>query len=175
MNEKVIFTKEHPEFLTVTCLDWKLILAGNRFKDIIIDSLAFLVKSKRIYIYGFVIMDNHFHVIWQMVGDHQRSDVQRDFLKFTGQQILKILQKEKSEMLNELIVNAKDRKYQVWERNSLGIPLWTPQVFAQKLDYIHNNPVQAGLCKWPEDYKYSSAKFYQKNEKDWIFLTHYQG
>jgi hypothetical protein len=30
---------------------------------------------------------------------------------------------------NELIVNAKDRKHQVWERNSLGIPLWSPEVF----------------------------------------------
>lgn len=77
-------------------------------------------------------------------------------------------------MLNELIVNAKDRKYQVWERNSLGIPLWTQTVFAQKLSYIHNNPLRAGLCKWPEDYKYSSAKFYEKNERDWTFLTHYE-
>jgi hypothetical protein len=36
---------------------------------------------------------------------------------------------EKSKLLNELLVNAKDRKYQVWERNSLGVPLWKPEVF----------------------------------------------
>jgi putative transposase len=81
----------------------------------------------------------------------------------------------KSELLGELLVNAKDRKYQVWERNSLSVPLWTPKVFEQKLDYIHNNPVQAGLCKFPEDYNYSSAQFYERNEKDWVFLTHHEG
>ena len=101
--------------------------------------------------------------------------MQRDFLKYTSQQILKLMKSEKSLLLSELLVNAKDRKYQVWERNSLGVPLWTTKVFKQKLDYIHNNPVQAGLCKCPEDYNYSSARFYEKNEKNWVFLTHHEG
>ncbi len=175
MKQEMIFSKEHAEFLTVTCLEWKHILTEDIFKDIIIESLTYLTKSQRIYVYGFVIMSNHFHLIWQMMGDHQRSDVQRDFLKYTGQQILKTMHKQQSEILKDLLVNAKDRKHQVWERNSLGVPLWSPEVFRQKLDYIHNNPVKAGLCKLPEDYKYSSARFYEKNEKDWVFLTHYEG
>ncbi|MFM7487750.1 MAG: REP-associated tyrosine transposase [Cytophagales bacterium] len=171
----MVYAKQHSEFLTVTCLEWKHVLKEDRFKNIITGSLSFLVKEQRINIYGFVIMPNHFHLIWQMLGDHKRDDVQRDFLKYTGQQILKRLEKEKLPMLQELLVHAKDRKHQVWERNSLGIPLWTPQVFEQKLEYIHSNPVRAGLCKYPEEYKYSSAKFYDKNEKDWVFLTHHEG
>ncbi|MCA6400621.1 MAG: transposase, partial [Cytophagales bacterium] len=141
-------SKEHAEFLTVTCLEWKNVLAEDRYKDIITDSLTYLAKSNRVYVYAFVIMSNHFHLIWQMVGEHRRANVQRDFLKYISQQILKVMNREKSELLGELLVNAKDRKYQVWERNSLSVPLWTPKVFEQKLDYIHNNPVQAGLCKF---------------------------
>lgn len=175
MKEEIIIAKEHPEFLTVTCLEWKHILNRDRFKNIVTESLTYLCSAKRINVYGFVIMSNHFHLIWQILGEHKRADVQRDFLKYTGQQILKVMDIEKSELLNELLVNAKDRRYQVWERNSLGIPLWTPEVFEQKLDYIHNNPVKAGLCKFPEDYKYSSARFYERNEKDWMFLTHHEG
>jgi hypothetical protein len=57
-----------------------------------------------------------------MLGENKRNDVQRDFLKYTGQQILKHLRNEKSLLLHALRVDAKDRKYQVWERNSLGIP-----------------------------------------------------
>ena len=113
-------------------------------------------------------------MIWQVLGDHKGNDVQRDFLKFTSQQILKVLRNEKSDMQVELLVEAKDRRYQVWERNSLGIPLWSPEVFWQKLEYIHYNPVRAGLCEYPEDYKYSSARFYLKNEKDWDFLVHHE-
>ncbi len=87
-----------------------------------------------------------------MVDLHKRDDVQRDFLKFTGQQILQILRNENSALLDEIIVDAKDRKRQVWERNSLGILLWTESVFKEKLTYIHYNPVKAGLCQYPEDY-----------------------
>lgn len=170
-----IYAREFPEFITVTCLDWKPLLKNDEHKDIIMDSLRFLVKSKRVTIYAFVIMDNHFHLIWQIMGDHQRDNVQRDFLKFTGQQILKRLRNSDSDMLQEVIVNAKYRKRQVWERNSLGVPLWSRHVFDQKLEYIHYNPVKAGLCQYPEDYKYSSARFYKLNETSWEFLTHYEG
>ena len=115
------------------------------------------------------------HLIWQIMGEHERKAVQRDFLKFTGQQILKTLRNEKSPLQDDLFVNAKDRKFQVWERNSLSIPLWSDKVMWQKLDYIHNNPVKAGLCKNPEDYKYSSASFYLNGEKRWDFLIHCNG
>ena len=120
-------------------------------------------------------MTNHLHLIWQINGDHKREDVQRDFLKFTSQQILKQLRNTSSHLQSELLVNAKDRKYQVWERNSLSVPLWSDKVMRQKLEYIHENPVRAGLCNYPEEYKYSSACFYLRNKKYWDFLVHIDG
>ena len=170
-----MYSKLHPEFITVTCLEWKPLLNEDRFKDIIVDSLAFLSEAKRITVYAFVIMRNHFHLVWQIMGDHTPEDVQRDFLKFTGQQILKYLRNDQSPLLRELFVGAKDRKYQVWERNSLSIPLWLNDVLVQKVDYIHHNPVRAGLCKFPEEYKYSSAGFYIENKTSWNFVDHYNG
>jgi hypothetical protein len=95
-----------------------------------------------------------------MLGDHRRVSVQRDFLKYTSQQILRKLKDVNSPILNELQVNTSDRKFQVWERNALSIPLYSDRFFMQKLDYIHRNPVEAGLCRYPEDYYYSSAAFY---------------
>jgi putative transposase len=106
-----------------------------------------------------------------MVGVNERPNVQRDFLKYTAQQILKLLRKN-HEPLHHLKVNAKDRVYEVWERNSLNIPVWSDGVIWQKINYIHNNPVKAGLCIKPEDYHYSSARFYSEGEYHWTFLTH---
>ena len=62
-------------------------------------------------------------------------------------------------------VNAKDREYQFWERNALSVELKTMEMFKQKLEYIHYNPVMAGLCNLPEEYKYSTARFYEKGDK----------
>ncbi len=170
----MLLAKHYPEFLTVTCLNWKPILAANEHKDVVINSLCFLVKENRIRVSCFVIMQNHFHLIWQVMGDHQREDVQRDFLRYTAQQILKNLRNNNSSLMYELLVNAKDRKYQVWERNSLSIELRSTSVFKQKVAYIHANPVRAGLSEVPETYSYSSAGFYELNDHRWDFLNHYE-
>ena len=170
-----VYAKQHPDFITITCLEWRPILVEDSFKDIIISSLPFLSRENRIIVYGFVIMTNHLHLVWQIHGDHLRENVQRDFLKFTSQQILKELRNRSSSIQKHLLVNAKDRKHQVWERNSLSVPLWSDRVMWQKLEYIHENPVRAGLCNSPEEYKYSSAGFYLRNDNRWDFLVHIDG
>ena len=42
-----------------------------------------------------------------------------------------------SPLLQDLTVNKKDRKRQVWMRDSLSVPLWSEAVLIQKLDDIH--------------------------------------
>ena len=109
-------------------------------------------------------------------GKHQqrRKAVQRDFLKYTAQKIKADLTKNHPAVMECFRVNAKDRTYQFWERNSLSIELRTHSVFLQKLEYIHQNPVRAGLSHFPEEYKYSSALFYHTGIDNWGFLTHYR-
>src|SRR3954471_21539023 len=76
-------------------------------------------------------------------------------------------------MLQDYLVDAKDRKYQFRERNSLSIDLWSPKVFMQKLNYIHNNPTQVKwlLARNPEDHKYSSANYYYTGIDAFGFLS----
>jgi putative transposase len=150
----------------------KRLLKPDKYKDIIIESLRFLVKEKRIILYAFVIMENHFHLIWQMQAGIKPADVQRDFLKYTAQKIKKDLQINHPTVLSHFKVKTKDRQYQFWERNALSIELSTEKVFQQKLNYIHNNPVMAGFCVLPEQYRYSSASLYELNKTSWEFLTH---
>jgi REP element-mobilizing transposase RayT len=163
---------EYPHFFTATNLEWKRLLFRDKYKDVIIESMRFLVKNKLVIIYGFVIMENHIHIIWQLQAGKRREDVQRDFLKYTAQQIKKDMMGNHPEDLVGYRVKAKDRKYQFWERNPLSIEIWSEKVLMQKLKYIHENPVRAGICKYSDDYKYSSALFYKFGKDNWGFLTH---
>ena len=71
----------HPlYFFTATIKDWISLLKDDKYKDIIINSLRFLVNNKRVNIYCFVIMPNHIHLIWQIKEGHKKENVQRDFL-----------------------------------------------------------------------------------------------
>ena len=118
---------------------------------------------------------HHVHFIWQIQKGFTKEAVQRDFLKFTAQQIKDDLEKNHPKVMSLFKVNAKDRKYQKWERNSLSVDLFSAKVFSQKLNYIHQNPVKAGLSKFPEEYYYSSAKFYETGIDDFGFITHFRG
>lgn len=116
-------------------------------------------------------MNNHIHIIWQIQPPHKRKSVQRDFLKYTAQKIIADLDKQHPEVLQHFKVDEKDRKYRIWQRNSLSTDLFTHAVFMQKLEYIHYNPVKAGTV--PEEYPFSSAAFYERNKTDYSFLKHY--
>jgi REP element-mobilizing transposase RayT len=165
----------HPQFFTATILEWKHLLKNDDFKDIIIKSLQFLTNEKSVVVYAFVIMPNHIHLIWQIQDGFKRDKIQLRFLRFTAQQMkFKLLQTDKSN-LEQYRVNAKDREYQFWERNALSVDLWSPNVFMQKLEYIHNNPLQEKwrLVEFAEDYRYSSAKFYNTGYDEFGILTSY--
>jgi len=167
----------HPQFFTATILEWKHLLKWDAFKDIIVNSLLFLKNEGSIVVYAFVIMPNHIHLVWQIQDGFRREKVQQRFLKFTGQQLKLELKKINPGQLESHRVNAKDREFQIWERNPLSIDLWTPAVIEQKLKYIHDNPVQDKwkLSVYPEDYKYSSAKFYETGLDEFGLVTHYAG
>jgi putative transposase len=166
---------EYPQFFTATIKEWYNLLLYDRYKDILTSSFRFLVENKRISLHAFVIMPNHIHLIWQMQPLIHPSHVQRDFLKYTAQQIKRHLKKTDLDTLGHFEVLATDRIYQFWKRRPLSIELRTDRVYQQKLNYIHYNPVKAGLCQFPEEYKYSSASFYHTGIDNWGFLTHYRG
>ncbi len=169
--------KHYLQFFTATILHWKPLLQNDAYKDIILSSMRFIVEDKRAVITSFVIIPNHIHLIWQISDNYEVHQVQQSFLKYTAQQIKFDLQKNNPKLLEEFRVDAKDRQYQFWERNPLSIDLFSEPVFRQKFDYIHNNPVQVKwkLAVFPEDYKFSSARFYETGVNDYPFLTHFAG
>lgn len=113
----------------------------------------------------------------QIKDAFEKWKVQLSFLRFTAQKMKLRLSDINKQALEDYKVKASDRNYQLLERNPLSIELWSRQVFIEKLNYIHNNPVKYiwKLCQFPEQYKYSSASFYENGKDDYNFLSHYPG
>ncbi len=172
---KTMYAEHWPQFYTATIYKWQHLLEDDKHKDIIVDSLRYLVKDKRIELNAFVIMSNHIHLIWQPMFGFTPSGIQSSFMKYTAQQLKQSVTKNNTGALAQHKVNKYDREYQFWKRDSLSIELTSPAVFEQKIDYIHFNPVAAGLSANPEDYYYSSASFYYDGTNNFDMLTHYSG
>jgi len=118
-------------------------------------------------VYAFVIMPNHIHLIWQVHENNGKETSQASFLKFTAHTFKRLLRDE-PETLSRYRVDASNKQYEFWQRDSLAIKLYSLSVAVQKLNYIHNNPLAAHwqLCNHPSDYPWSSADYYETGEDD---------
>lgn len=113
-------------------------------------------------------MSNHVHLIVS-AKNNNLSDILRDFKKFTSRQIIKAIQNNEHEsrrdwMLNLFkkagAVNSRNSEFQFWRQDNRPMEIYSPRFIFQKLNYIHHNPVDAGIVEKPEEYLYSSAKDY---------------
>jgi len=161
-------------YLTATILRWNTLLQDDRFKLIIIESLKFLAVKGKIKLFGFVIMPNHIHLIWEMVELNGKESPYASFMKHTAHKFLSALRKADKNTLKNFKVSDHSRTYNFWQRNPLAIHLYSPEFIHQKLEYIHNNPVQGNwmLANSPVDYKFSSASYYETGIDRFGILTH---
>jgi REP element-mobilizing transposase RayT len=77
----MLFSEYYPDYFTATILEWKHLFNQDKYKDIIMSSLEFLVKNNRIKVYGFTILSNHVHIIWQVQQGYQPKEIQLSFMK----------------------------------------------------------------------------------------------
>jgi len=143
-------------FTTCTVLNWQHLLKDDSYKAIITSSFAFLVKEKTVDILAFVIMPNHFHLVWQIRYPHELGKIRQRLLKYTAQQIKWNLKQTKPDKLQKFRVDKTDRQYQIWKRNPLSVAIYSDQLLQQKINYVHQNPCQPKwqLVKAAEDYIY---------------------
>lgn len=159
-------------FWTATINGWKCLLQKDCYKQIVINSLDYLSRKGVMDVFGFVIMPNHVHLIWRANRLNDQESGQRSFLKHTAHEFKKKLRYEDPKELLRYSVNACDRTYNFWQRDSLAVYLFNRWIAYQKLDYIHNNPLSGRwrLSSTPSEYKYSSAEYYEHNIKSFGFL-----
>ena len=102
---------------------------------------------------------NHVHLIIRAKEGYLLQDILRDFKKFTSKAIIKAIEENPVESRKEWLLKQfkTEKGYSFWRGDNKPIELWSNAVIDQKLNYIHQNPVEEGLVFRAEDYRYSSA------------------
>jgi putative transposase len=162
-------------FYTVAILDWIPLLETEKFKFIVVNSLIHLVQKQKLLVYGFVVMPNHIHIIWENKAINGKEMPYASFMKYTGHEFLKELRQTNDPLLNRFKVDRNSRIHQFWQRNGLPILIFNRKILEHKLDYIHSNPLQEhwNLVSDPNDYYFSSCSFYEQGDNRFSWLTHY--
>ncbi|HQO31537.1 MAG TPA: transposase [Chitinophagales bacterium] len=163
-------------FYTDTICEFKKLLTDDNLKMKIIESWQYLTEKKLIKIYGYVIMPNHIHLLWQILDQNGKESPAGSFAKYTAHQFKKYLQANNEPLLHQFKSDKSDRLFQFWKRDPLAIPIDKEEILLQKLDYIHWNPVREkwNLAKLPEEYRWSSARFYETGYDEFGIITHFK-
>lgn len=153
----------NPYFLTLTIVDWVDVFTRPVYKEIIVDSIRHCQKEKGLEVFAWVLMTNHLHMIAR-AEDPSLSDILRDFKKFTSKKLSEEahsdFESRKVWMLHRFEYHAKYAKnkyFKVWKDGNEAKEITSNHFMDQKVDYIHDNPVKAGIVYEPEHYVYSSA------------------
>ena len=163
----VIREQEKAHFVTATVVDWLDVFSRKNYRDCIIECFDYCIKNKGMVLYGYVVMSNHIHMIIQS-NDGKLSDLLRDFKKFTAKTILEKIQNEPESRREWMLerfklateTHSRNKNYQFWQYGNHAEEIFTEHFLWSKLDYIHMNPLRAGIVTRIDDYIYSSASNY---------------
>ncbi|AWV97297.1 REP-associated tyrosine transposase [Arcticibacterium luteifluviistationis] len=158
-------------FLTFTVVDWVDVFSRKDYRDIIIESIIFCQAKKGMNVYAYVIMSNHIHIMMHSLN-RELSNLIRDFKKYTAQMILKRIM-DGPESRSEWILkrfefaarsHSSNKNYQFWQKNNHPEEVFSEPFMWSKINYIHMNPVRAGIVNRASEYVYSSASNYVSND-----------
>lgn len=151
-------------FVSFAVIEWLDVFTRNEYKNILIESLHYCQSEKEIF--AWCIMTNHMHLIFRSVNGQKPELLLGDFKRYTSKAIVKAITDNQRESRKEILLevfkkagvkSSNVKTYQFWRHDNKPIELWSNKVLEEKINYIHNNPVEEGLVFRPEEYFYSSA------------------
>lgn len=153
-----VYDQQGVYFVTFTVHQWVDVFIRRIYSDILLDNLRYCQQHKGLKIYAWVIMSNHCHLIISTEA-FKLSDVIRDFKKYTAKKIYEAIKSNELESRRSwlLWLLKKDDSIWFWEEGYHGEEITGKKFFDSKADYIHNNPVRAGIVEKEEEYLLSSC------------------
>lgn len=166
----------HVHFWTISCYRRLSFLWHDALKQVVIEGLRMLQRDLGVCLIAYVVMPDHLHFI---VLPHRRGDD-------TPIPISQVLHRFK----RQIGMEAKDRLRDIWrhKRTLWAAPLnaWAAgeypkqvvfntrgydfnitrfDTLVEKIDYCHKNPVSRGLVDTPEQWKWSSFRYYDRGDR----------
>ncbi len=145
-------------FVTTTVREWTPVFADTACAEAALDQHAETVSFFGYALAAYVVMPTHLHALVGLTNLQHLSQVMQSFKSLTARRLRALLCPEHIEVFDH------NGRFVFWKQRFDDLVIWTEKQFRTKVEYIHNNPVKAGLVERPVDYPYSSAQ-------DWLTVT----
>ncbi len=155
MERKIFDLKGHAHFVTFSCYKRRKILDDNRAKGVVIHFLADRLRKSHGECIGFVVMPDHVHA---MVDFGEPSMLSQYMQQWKRRSSIRLKERSIKHLpAYSAAINPSDP---VWQPRDYDFNLFSQEKINEKLEYMHNNPVKAGLAARVDEWMYSSARWY---------------
>ena len=135
------------------------IFRTDKVKELVCKALDEARKSAGFLIFAYVIMLDHIHIITDKTKSS--SETLRFLNGITAKRVIDYLKENNFEScLEKLRIQLRDRehKHSVFQHHPNAFEIVGEDKMMEKVNYIHMNPVKAGIVKIPDDYRFSSSR-----------------
>ena len=156
------------QFITASTYQRAPLFLSERFRRGFVETLARVRQEKKFLLIGWVLMPDHFHLLIKPEPAESTPLILKQLKEEMATYILKVLREHQQypwcrKMLARLRLPPTvhdESHYRVWQRRFYPFNVYREKKRLEKLNYMHNNPVQRGLVSSPGDWAWSSWRFY---------------
>jgi len=154
----------HIYFITTVVYARRSLFTHPAYVLCLLDSLNYYRFAYSFKIIGYVIMPDHIHLLVWPQKEPNVEAFMRDLKKFSAVRIIRQAEVEDRvedlEAFTQAGAETGRSQRKVWQDSYWDKNIFSDRFLRQKLNYMHRNPLRAGLVKGPELYPYSSYRNY---------------
>jgi putative transposase len=153
----------HLHFITSSCYCRRPLLGTPRFRNLFLGILEQTRLRYGFVVVGYVVMPEHIHLLISEPDRGTPSTIMQVLKQRFARRVLGDIRRRKDRPQGSLWQEALDSG-QVWQRRFYDFVVRTEIKKIEKLKYIHRNPVRRGLVLKPEQWVWSSFRWYSLGE-----------
>src|ERR1700733_934263 len=151
----------HVHFITCSCYRRLAFLRTARSRDRVLSILEQTRRRYRFVVVGYVVMPEHIHLLITEPEVGTPSTVMQVLKQRTARALLP--KRRRLDARQGRLFAGTVLRTPFWQARFYDFNVWTEKKRVEKLRYIHRNPVKRGLVKTPEQWLWSSYRFYLLN------------
>ena len=146
-------------FISFAVVEWIDVFSRPIYQNIVLDSIKFCQEKRGLVLNAWCLMSNHLHLVGS-AKNVDLSGILRDFKSFTSNKVIQSIQANKQESRREWMLpifrscseaNSRNKNFQFWRQDNQPKECFSTSFTLQKINYIHEIPVVAGLVRRAED------------------------
>ena len=163
MAHRFLISQDSPAlYITIVTKDRVPVFRRDYMKDLLCLAIDEARRSAGFLLFAYVVMLDHLHILTSRPST--TSNVMRVLKGIAARRVINYLHEHSYvSSLAKLQHEERERnyKYSLWQTEKNVLPVYSEAMFMEKVNYIHNNPVRAGLSARATDYRWSSARIWQ--------------